>query len=176
MPKKHAGPASEIPDERPSKTQLKREMHELQALGETLIAMKPAERARFALSDDLQHAIEETARIPSREARRRHMQYVGKLMRREDLPAIRAEFDAMEQERLWRDQAFHRLEAWRDRLVDEGDPAVDAFLEAYPDADRQTLRQLIRNARREREQQKPPSSARKLFRHLRESAELKAQD
>ncbi|MDN6179535.1 MAG: DUF615 domain-containing protein [Halomonas subglaciescola] len=172
MPKKNPAPTAATPleGERPSKSQLKREMHELQQLGETLIAMKPGERARFALSDDLERAIDETARITSREARRRHMQYVGKLMRKEDLPAIQAEFEAIQQEQLKRDHSFHRLEKWRDRLIDEGASAIDQFMQAYPDADRQTLRQLVRNIQREREQQKPPVSARKLFKYLRDSA------
>lgn len=173
MPKKRPHPVE--PDEqdiRPSKSQLKREMHELQQLGETLIAMSPAERARFPLSDDLLRAIDETARIRSHEGRRRHMQYVGKLMRKEDLPAIQAQFDAIEQEREQRDHAFHRLEKWRDRLIDEGDSGIERFITDYPDADRQALRQLVRNARREREQGKPPASARKLFKHLRDSAAL----
>lgn len=173
MPKKR--PTSTEMDEqdiRPSKSQLKREMHELQQLGETLIAMSPAERARFPLSDDLLRAIDETARIRSHEGRRRHMQYVGKLMRKEDLPAIHAVFNAIEQEREQRDHAFHRLEKWRDRLIDEGDDGIERFMADYPDADRQTLRQLVRNAQREREQGKTPASARKLFKHLRDSAEL----
>ncbi|MFW6345864.1 MAG: ribosome biogenesis factor YjgA [Halomonas sp.] len=159
-------------DERPSKSRLKREMHALQTLGEQIIAMTPAERARFPLSDDMLAAVEETARIRSHEGRRRHMQYVGKLMRREDLAAIRAVHDEIEQERLRRDHAFHRLERWRDRLVEEGDPAVEAFVADYPDADRQALRQLIRNARRERDHNKPPASARKLFKLIRETAGL----
>ncbi|MFG6666770.1 ribosome biogenesis factor YjgA [Halomonas sp. HNIBRBA4712] len=176
MPKKRRAieaiePQDEQP-ERPSKTQLKREMHELQALGETLIAMKPAERARFPLSDDMLAAIDETARIRSHEGRRRHMQYVGKLVRKEDLEAIHAVFDAIEAEKTQRDHAFHRLEKWRDRLVDEGEPAVDAFMAEHPSADRQVIRQLVRNARKEREQEKPPASARKLFKHLRETLAL----
>jgi ribosome-associated protein len=172
MPKKNPIPATDTPEERPSKSQLKREMHALQQLGETLIAMKPGERARFALSDDLERAIDETARINTREARRRHMQYVGKLMRKEDLTALHAEFDAIDKERFQRDHAFHRLEKWRDRLIDEGDDAVDHYMQDHPDADRQTLRQLVRNAQREREQQKPPVSARKLFKHLRVSQDV----
>ena len=173
MPKKRPQ-HDEIDDQPvvPSKSQLKREMHALQQLGETLIAMTPAERSRFPLSDDLLRAIDETARIRSHEGRRRHMQYVGKLMRKEDLDAIRAQFDAIENERELRDHAFHRLEKWRDRLIEEGDAAVDLFLDDYPAADRQTLRQLVRNAQREREQSKPPISARKLFKHLREAAAL----
>lgn len=173
MPKKRPL-HDEIDDQEmpPSKSQLKREMHALQQLGETLIAMTPTERSRFPLSDDLLRAIDETARIRSHEGRRRHMQYVGKLMRKEDLEAIQSQFDAIENEREQRDHAFHRLEKWRDRLIDEGDDAVDQFMNDYPDADRQTLRQLVRNARREREQSKPPTSARKLFKHLRDSAAL----
>lgn len=157
MPKQRPEPIDiDEQEERPSKSQLKREMHALQALGETLIAMKPAERARFPLSDDMLRAIEETSRIRSHEGRRRHMQYVGKLIRKEDLTAIQGVFDAIEQEKEQRDHAFHRLEKWRDRLVDEGDDAVDLFMADYPNADRQALRQLVRNARKEREQGKPP--------------------
>jgi len=159
-------------EERPSKSQLKREMHVLQALGETLIAMRPAERARFPLSDDMLRAIEETSRIRSHEGRRRHMQYVGKLIRKEDLTAIQGVFDSIDQDQEQRDHAFHRLEKWRERLIEEGDAAVDLFMAEHPDADRQTLRQLIRNAQREREQDKPPTSSRKLFKHLRETLAL----
>ncbi|MGM0702641.1 MAG: ribosome biogenesis factor YjgA [Pseudomonadota bacterium] len=159
-------------DERPSKSQLKREMHALQALGEKIIALRDAERARLPLSDDLLAAVEETGRIRSREARRRHMQYVGKLMRREDLDAIHAVFEQMEQETQRRDLAFHRLERWRDRLIDEGDAAVEAFIADHPDVDRQALRQLVRNARQERERDKPPTNARRLFRLIRDTAGL----
>ncbi|PMR76857.1 ribosome biogenesis factor YjgA [Billgrantia endophytica] len=159
-------------DERPSKSQLKREMHALQALGEKIIAMTPAERARLPLSDDMLAAVEETSRIRSHEGRRRHMQYVGKVMRREDLEAIQAVFDRIEQESHRRDLAFQRLEQWRDRLIDEGDEAVETFIVDYPDVDRQALRQLIRNARRERDQGKPPTSSRRLFRLIRDTAKL----
>ncbi|KTG25614.1 hypothetical protein AWR38_19645 [Idiomarina sp. WRN-38] len=173
MPKQRPEPIDiDEQEERPSKSQLKREMHALQALGETLIAMKPAERARFPLSDDMLRAIEETSRIRSHEGRRRHMQYVGKLIRKEDLTAIQGVFDDIEQEKEQRDHAFHRLEKWRDRLVGEGDDAVDLFMADYPNADRQALRQLVRNARKEREQGKPPTSSRKLFKHLRDTLAL----
>lgn len=157
-------------DERPSKSQLKREMHALQALGERIIAMSPAERARLPLSEDMLAAVEETGRIRSHEGRRRHMQYVGKVMRREDLTAIQAVFDEIEQEERRRDLTFHRLEKWRDRLIDEDDNAVEAFIAEHPDADRQALRQLIRNAKSERERGKPPTNARRLFKLIRDTA------
>ncbi|WP_081948846.1 ribosome biogenesis factor YjgA [Litchfieldella xinjiangensis] len=159
-------------EERPSKSQRKREMLNLQALGEKIIALSDADRARLPLSDDMLFAVEETGRIRSHEGRRRHMQYVGKVMRGEDLEAIQATFDEIEQEKINRDQAFHRLEAWRDRLLEEGDDAVEAFIRDYPDVDRQALRQLIRNAKSERERGKPPTSARKLFRLIRDTAGL----
>lgn len=156
---------------RPSKTQRKQEMQALQALGEKIIALSDAQRARLPLSDDMLAAVEETSRIRSHEGRRRHMQYVGKVMRREDIPAIQAAFDEFEQEKLRRDHAFHRLEQWRDRLIDDdtGD-TLEAFIADYPDVDRQTLRQLIRNARSERQSGKPPTNARKLFKLIRDTA------
>ncbi|MEQ6918368.1 ribosome biogenesis factor YjgA [Halomonas aquatica] len=159
-------------EQRPSKSQLKREMQALQQLGEQIIAMSDAQRGRFPLSDDLLAAVEETGRIKAREARRRHMQYVGKLMRGEDLEGIQAVFDEIENETLRRDHAFHRLEQWRDRLIAEGDDAVEAFVVEFPDVERQALRQLIRNARRERDQEKPPTNARRLFRLIRDTAGL----
>lgn len=159
-------------EDRPSKSQRKREMQALQALGEKIIALTAAERARLPLSDDMRFAVEETGRIRSHEGRRRHMQYVGKLMRREDTEAIQAAFEEFEQEKLRRDHAFHRLEKWRDRLIDEGDDAVEAFIADYPDVDRQALRQLIRNAKSEREHGKPPANARKLFKLIRDTVGL----
>ncbi|MCK0745611.1 ribosome biogenesis factor YjgA [Chromohalobacter nigrandesensis] len=159
--------------ERPSKTQRKNEMKALQAMGERIIAMSDAQRARLPLSDDMRFAVEETSRIRSHEGRRRHMQYVGKVMRREDLAAIQATFDAIEQENLHRDNAFHRLERWRDRLIeDDSADALEAFIAEYPEVDRQTLRQLTRNARNERQREKPPTSARKLFKLIRNTADL----
>ncbi|MFC3283566.1 ribosome biogenesis factor YjgA [Litchfieldella rifensis] len=159
-------------EDRPSKSQRKREMQALQDLGEKIIALSEAERARLPLSDDMRFAVEETGRIRSHEGRRRHMQYVGKLMRREDTEAIQAAFEAFEQEKLRRDHAFHRLEKWRERLIDEGDEALEAFIAEFPDVDRQTLRQLIRNAKSERKRGKPPANARKLFRLIRDTAGL----
>ncbi|MAX32632.1 MAG: hypothetical protein CME72_06155 [Halomonadaceae bacterium] len=156
-------------DGRQSKTQRKQEMQALQALGEKIIALSDAWRARLPLSDEMLAAVEETARIRSHEGRRRHMQYVGKLMRREDVAGIQAVFDEFEQEQLRRDHAFHRLEGLRDRLIDDDD-ALEPFIAEYPDVDRQMLRQLIRNARRERQQEKPPTSARKLFKLIRDTA------
>lgn len=163
----------ESPDDspqRPSKSQRKREMQALQELGERIIALPEGQRDRLPLSEDMLAAVEETTRIRSHEGRRRHMQYVGKLMRREDLDGIQATFDAIDREALRRDHAFHRLERWRDQLIDGDSDDLEAFIAEYPDVDRQTLRQLIRNARSERQRDKPPTSARKLFKLIRDTA------
>ncbi|MGC3872028.1 ribosome biogenesis factor YjgA [Halomonas sp. GXIMD04776] len=156
---------------RPSKTQRKQEMQALQALGEQIIALSEAQRARLPLSDDLLAAVEETSRIRSHEGRRRHMQYIGKLMRREDIDGIQDAFDEFEREKLRRDHAFHRLEKWRDGLIDDDtNETLETFIAEYPDVDRQTLRQLIRNARSERQRGKPPTNSRKLFKLIRDTA------
>jgi len=117
-------------------------------------------------------AVEEMGRIRANEARRRHMQYVGRVMRSEDIAGIEAAFQAMAQEEDIRNREFHLLEQTRDRLINEGDVLLGEVLADYPDLDRQTLRQLIRNARRERDAGKPPASARKLFRLLRDASDL----
>lgn len=165
-----------LPDEeseyavRPNKSQLKREMAELKALGEQIIAMSERQRARLPLSPELLAAIDEYHRIPSREARRRHLQYVGKVMRSEDVTGIRDALSAMEREQLGREVHLQRLEQWRERLIEEGDPAVTEFVEHYPAVDLPSLRQIMRNARRERDRGQQGNSARKLMKLLREAA------
>lgn len=158
--------------EPPSKSQLKREMEALQQLGKQIIEMKPSQRAQLPLSDDMLAAVEEMGRITSHEARRRHMQYVGKVMRSEDVDAINAAFQRIEDQQNSRDVAFHQLEQWRDRLIENGDAALDELLAKFPAIDIGQVRQLIRNARRERDAGKPPTNSRKLFKLLREQEDI----
>nr|WP_083455975.1 ribosome biogenesis factor YjgA [Desulfosarcina cetonica] len=100
-------------------------------------------------------------------ARRRQMQYVGTLMRSVDVEPIEQALMDIEQGAYRQTQAFHRLEAWRDRLIDGDDALMAEILEDYPDADRQRLSQLVRNARKERGKEDAPArSARHLFRYL----------
>ncbi len=100
-------------------------------------------------------------------ALRRHYKRIAKLLSREDTDAVNALL--YEKENLARQEAarHHRFERWRERLIDEGDEALGEFLNAYPAADRQQLRSLVRAAQRDRERGRP-DSARKLFRFLRE--------
>lgn len=156
----------------PSKSALKREMQALQELGEAVVGLTDGELATIPLEGDLEQAIRTARRIKSREGLRRQMQYIGKLMRRVDTTAIAAAYEELQNGRQQRNQQFHELEQWRDSLIERGVDAMSEVLERFPNADRQHLRQLISAAVKEREAEKPPAAARKLFRYLRELAEL----
>ena len=151
---------------RPSKTQLKREANELQALGEALIPLPDSELAAIPVPSDLLDAIRAARRMNKRGALHRQKQYIGKLMRQIDAAHIR-EYMQRRDDRA-RDAAarFHRAESWRDRLVEAGDDALADLLSEYPDADRQHLRRLMRDAAEERRREAPPRAARQLFRYL----------
>ncbi|MDX9875483.1 MAG: ribosome biogenesis factor YjgA [Spongiibacteraceae bacterium] len=158
--------------DRPSKSAVKREMLALQALGAALVDLPDGQLASMPLEDPLLEAIQTARRIKSREGRRRQLQYIGKLMRKIDVTELQAAYDDLLNGRQLHNQQFHELEALRDQLVEVGPESIGEVVERYPAADRQHLRQLIVAARREREAERPPASARKLFRYLRELAEL----
>ncbi|MBU1002030.1 MAG: DUF615 domain-containing protein [Proteobacteria bacterium] len=155
-----------------SKSQLKREMSELQAMGERLCSM-PAEKIKAM---DLPEAIREAAlfalTIKKYEAVRRHRQYVGKLMRAEevDIDALRQVLDSVDQKKRKYDERFHRVEEWRDRLMAGDDALVEEIVTIHPEVDRQHLRTLVRNAIIERKAEKPPKAFRTLFKFLRKVA------
>lgn len=153
-------------DGRPSKSAKKREMHALQAIGEELVAL-PAERLkRVALPDELREAVLEARRVTKHEARRRQMQYIGKLMRGVDAEPIQAALDAFRNVSKEEIARHHRLERLRDDfLADE--QVAGRIIELWPQADLQHLRALRRNALKEREQNKPPRAYREIFRILR---------
>lgn len=155
-------------DEIPSKTRKKKEMHELQALGAALVALPEASLESISLPDPLAQAIAEARRITSREGRRRQLQYIGRLMRHLDPDPIRAELDRIEGRSAAETARHRRLEQLRSRLL-EDDEALTEFARDHPAADLQTLRALIRNARREQLEGRPPRAFRELFRLLREA-------
>ena len=159
-------------DDRPSRSQLKREAEALQDLGLALVELPQAKLDRVQIPDQLREAIDLARRITAHGGRRRQMQYIGKLMRKLDAEPIRAQLEAMQQADRRAAQRFHLLETLRDKLIAEGDDALGELLERYPHADRQHLRQLIRQAQQERDRNKPPASARSLFRYLRELDEV----
>jgi ribosome-associated protein len=156
-------------DEAPSKSALKREMTARQALGEALCALSPRELEAIPIEDPaLEAAIVQARSITSRSARRRHRQYIGKLMRAVDPEPLQAALDGLHQQRAASAAQHHELEALRDELIERGDDGLPTVLERFPGADRQHLRQLLRQAQREKAGERPPAAARKLFRYLRE--------
>lgn len=151
-----------------SKSQRKRESHALQALGEALVALSPERLAGMPLPEVLRQAVLDAQRIHQRGAHKRQLQYIGRLMRDVDAGPIKAALDTLRQSNREAAVRQHRLERWRERLLDEGDAALENLLAEYPNADRQHIRQLVRNAQRERERGEPPRNGRTLFRYLRE--------
>ncbi|TAL57032.1 ribosome biogenesis factor YjgA [Pandoraea sp.] len=161
------------PDARPSKSQLKREMHALQEIGEELVALSKEALGRLDLPERLHDAVREARNITSHEGKRRQLQYVGKIMRslhESEVAAIRRALDAIKGVSKAETARLHTLERWRERLLADDD-ALTQLLAAHPQADAQQLRTLIRNARREQQQQRPPKAFRELFQVLRELLE-----
>ncbi len=155
--------------EGPSKSEVKRQMTALQKIGEELVGLSEREFAKIPIeSEDLQLAIEEAHRISSNNARKRHLQYIGKVMRNIDTAPIVAALDALHQQHAQKTAAFHELEALRDQLLADGDAALEPFIAKYPQADRQHMRQLIRQHQRELAAAKPAAASRKLFKYLRQ--------
>jgi ribosome-associated protein len=166
-------PADFSVDEKPSKSARKREMLALQELGEAIVKLSDGELKLIPLEGELANAVAIARRINnSNEGLRRQLQFIGKLMRQGDISAIEAAYRELQNGRQLLNQQFHQLEQLRDRLLAEGPSAMNEVLEQYPQADRQHLRQLINAAIKERETAQPPAAARKLFRYLRDIAEL----
>jgi ribosome-associated protein len=157
-----------VPDRHPSKTQVKQAMLELQALGDALIDLPPAQLDAFALPEELIRAIAEARRLVSHGAMRRQRQYIGRLMREVDPEPIRARMALIEGRSREAGAKQRQLERWRARLI-EDDAALTEFASAHPAVDLQALRTLIRNARREISAGKPPRAQRELFRMVRDA-------
>ncbi|MGA8785622.1 MAG: ribosome biogenesis factor YjgA [Polaromonas sp.] len=143
----------------PSKTQLKAEADEKQALGEALLTLRADLMARLDLPDKLLDALKEAKRITNFEGRRRQMQFIGKLMRPLDTEPIRAAIDEQANGSADLTLALHLAEQWRDKLI-TSDDALSEWLTEYPDTDSQQLRALIRQARKDAKPEKPGEAPR----------------
>ncbi|RJX33001.1 MAG: DUF615 domain-containing protein [Oxalobacter sp.] len=154
----------------PSKSQLKREMTALQKLGEQLVAEPKDRIMRVPMPDDLRDAILACQRVKAHEGRRRQMQFIGKQMRGltpEQVAAIQKTVDGWKGLSKAQTAALHALERQRDRLLTD-DQALTDLIAQHPSADAQHLRTLIRNARKEQEQNKPPKAYREIFQILKD--------
>ena len=152
-----------------SKSQLKREMTSLQELGAQLAALSKERLAKIEMPERLRDALLDAQRFTRHEARRRQMQFIGKLMRDIDAAPLQAAMDEIKGVSEAANIRQHRLERLRTRLME--DEAVFAEVARdFPAADIQHLRQLRRNALKEALQNTPPRAYRELFRELRELA------
>ena len=155
----------------PSRSEQRRGALEIFKLAETLATLGDPALASLPLTDELRDEVRRTRAVTSHIARKRQTQYLAKALRKleeSDLDPIRRVLEHDRAESYRESAVLQRIETWRERLIEEGDAALDALLALHPSADRPRLRALARSARIERERAKPPRSARELFRALRE--------
>jgi len=157
----------DIEEQEKSKSQIKREMHELQALGKQLVGLPHKQLVNIPISDKLRQAVI-AAKTLKHGAIRRQLQYIGKLMPKEDEASIRTALNELQQPHIEEVDAFHEVERWRDQLLHDDYDLLDELVNRFVNVDRQHVRQLIRNARKEQKQNKPPKSAKLLFKYLTE--------
>jgi ribosome-associated protein len=154
----------------PSKSELKRQMAERQKLAEALSKLGNDSLKTVPLDEELRDAIAQTSQIRSFEGIRRHKQYLGKLMRalsEDEIALIKKQLDIIEGPGRVETALLHRLERLRERLL-ESDVALNDLIANHPDMDIQKIRTLIRNARKEKEGNKPPKAQREIFQFLKE--------
>lgn len=158
--------------ERPSRSARRREALDVLALAGQLAALPAARLARLPLPDDVRERIADVQRTPSHIAHKREVAHLAKIMRAHDPEEFRGAREALANAHgvAARDAAvLHEVEALRERLLGaEAEAALTEFIAARPGADRQRLRHLIRQARRERDAAQAPRAQRELFRYLRE--------
>ena len=155
----------DIEEQEKSKSQIKREMHELQALGKQLVGLPHKQLVNIPMSDKLRYAVI-AAKALKRGAIRRQLQYIGKLMPKEDEASIRTALNELQQPHKDEVDALHEIELWRDQLLLGDQGLLNELATRFVNFDRQHITQLIRNATREQEQKKSPKSARLLFKYL----------
>ncbi|MBD2815392.1 ribosome-associated protein [Xenorhabdus sp. Flor] len=152
-----------------SKSEIKRDAEILKKLGAELVELSKSELERIPLDEDLLAAIELAQKI-KREGRRRQLQLIGKLLRTRDPEPITTALDKLKNRHNQQVVMLHKLEELRDKLL-ESDSALEEIVVLYPQTDRQQLRTLVRNAKKEKAANKPPKSYRQIFQYLKELSE-----
>ncbi len=158
----------------PSRTQQRREALAVLALATQLVAMQPSRLAKLELPDDVREEITRTRNITAHIAHKRQLAFLAKVMRRyedEVFASVRAELGENREKQRQENAAMHRLEAMRDRLINEEEAALSELINEHPQVDRQHLRSLVRKARLEKETpNKPPRAYREIFQLLKDLA------
>lgn len=156
--------------ERPNKTQLKREMKVFHDLGKELVALAESKLSELTLSERMMDAIL-AAKKMKKSALQRQLRFISSIIQEEDTDAIRLQLNRLALPQLQANDAFHEVEDWRDRLVSGDNELINELLERFTNADRQYIRQLVRNANKETQLNKAPKSSRMLFKYLKELQE-----
>ena len=152
-----------------SKTQKKKEAEALQDLGEKLVKLSNEQLKGIDMPEELSNAVKQAKAIKSHGALKRQMQFIGSLMRKIDPEPVQEALEGIEQGNYKKAQEFKEIERWRDELMAGNKELMEEILVKYPSADRQQLSQLVRNAVKERKNNKPPKAFRLLFRYLAET-------
>jgi ribosome-associated protein len=159
--------------ERDSKSERKRQMLALQKIGEALVSLSSPQLAQIPLEWPLNDAVHEARGLKTHEAKRRQMQFIGKLMRNVDVQPIVEALDKVQLKGQYSKAKFHQVERWRDQLIAQDDDTIQEFLTKHPLADNQQLRQLVRNAQKDVKEGKNSGADTALFRYLRSVIEQK---
>jgi ribosome-associated protein len=155
----------------PSRSQLRREALDVLKLAQSLVALSDAQLSHVPLDEGLLDEVRRARGVKQQIAHKRQVQFLAKQLRKlddEELEPIRAKLDNDRQISRHAAAALHHAEKWRDRLIAEGDDALTELLNEHQSADRQQLRQLARQAKIERDQNRPPHAQREIFRLLRD--------
>ena len=164
--------SEDLDAEKPSKSARKREMSALQTLAGQMAALSDRELQRLGIDESLREVIDQVRSMRPSGARNRQLKHCVKYMDPQALAEVRAYINDQHSQQVDANRRFHEIEQWRDRLVEEGDAGLQALFSTFGDLDRQHVRQLCRDATRERDTGKPAGAARKLYRYLRDSLSL----
>jgi ribosome-associated protein len=153
---------------RPNKTQIKKDMAVLFALSEEISELSAAQIKQLELPDNIHKAVVEVSGMPHKGARKRLLKFITGQLNKIDLEPVLEKLARMKNKSAHAVREHHKVERWRDRLIAEGNNALTELLDEQPHADRQQLRQLLRNIQKETETAKPPKSSRLLYRYLKD--------
>lgn len=172
------GPDDDGLDRRPSKSAMKRASHELQALGEQLLAMPDARLASIEMPERLRDALADYKTTRSFEGKRRQLQYIGKVLRLVEVDELREAVAVFQLGHARNALALHEAERWRAELVGEDTDALTRWAQEYPGSDLQQLRALIRSAKKDAAaapEQRNGRGYRELFQFIKKDMEAQAQ-
>ncbi|NVK20959.1 MAG: DUF615 domain-containing protein [Kangiellaceae bacterium] len=161
-----------LQDQEKSKTEIKKEMLEITKLGQRLVDLNSTTLDKVPLSEVAYKAIIEGQKIKHHTGLKRHLKYVGKILRDENVEAIKQFLNTYDQRHLAQVKELHLAEQWRERLLAQGDSAIFELLQISPTLDRQKLRQLVRSAQKEMSLQNPAKYQRELYRYIKENVDF----